>query len=82
MKILAIRNGEKSIILNGEITATIPRTSVAQTITEAIMSPNTIQFSSFLAEITPKYISGKQFPNATIKTPTKAKETFSVAAKY
>ena len=77
-----MKNGEKSLILNGAARATMPKTRVPQTITEAIISPRTIQFSSFLADITAKYVSGKQFPKATTKRPTRPKETLRAWAKY
>ena len=72
--ILAIKNGEKSLISNGAISATIPSTSVVETITDPIKSPNTSQFFPFLADIIEKYASGKQFPKPTIKIPTKESE--------
>ena len=74
VKILAIRNGDKSAISKGEIIAIIPSTNVAQTITEPIKSPRIIQFSPRRAEIIEKYISGKQFPRPKIKMPTSPRE--------
>ena len=54
VNILVIKKGEKSLISKGEIRAIIPRSKVAQTITEPIKSPSIIQFSPRRAEITEK----------------------------
>src|SRR3989344_3639092 len=70
--ILAMKNREISATLNGAIKAMIPSTNVDEIITDPIKSPKTSQFCSFLAEIMEKYASGKQFPNATIRIPTRA----------
>jgi len=78
---LTIKNGEKSTISNGAITATRPKTKVAHIITDPMRSPKIIQLSPFLAEIIAKYNSGKQFPSPIIKTPTKARETPKELAK-
>ena|SRR3989344_496565 len=72
--ILAIKNGEKSLILNGNNKPIIPSTNVALTMTDPIRSPNISQLSSFLAEIIEKYSSGKQLPKPTIKIPTNDSE--------
>ena len=80
--ILAITKGEKSFISKGAIIATIPKTKVAQEITEPIRSPKIIQLSPFLAETIEKYASGKQFPKPIIKRPTKEREMPSLLEKY
>src|SRR3989338_7819623 len=80
--ILAIKNGEISRTTNGDVNAIIPNTKVDVIITDPIKSPNTSQFSSFLAEIMEKYISGKQLPRPTIKIPTKPREIPNLSEKY
>src|SRR3989344_1641521 len=79
--ILAIKNGEISRTTNGDVNAIIPNTKVDVIITDPIKSPNTSQFSSFLAEIMEKYISGKQLPKPIIKIPTKESEIPKVLEK-
>ena len=52
--ILAIKYGEKSVMVIGEIKTTIPKTRVAQLMTLPIKSPKISQDSPFLAETMPK----------------------------
>ena len=52
--VLAIKNGDRSLISNGETKAIDPKTKVVQIITDPIKFPKTIQFFSFLADIIEK----------------------------
>ncbi len=82
VNILAVRNGAMSLISNGQIIAIIPKINVVQITTEPIIFPKTSQPSPRLAEIIPKYVSGKQFPKETIKIPTSEREMPKFLAKY
>ena len=73
--------GEESVILIGQITATIPKTRLAGTMIAPIRSPRIIHVWPFLAEAMAKYASGIVFPKATIRIPTKARFIFNPSAK-
>ena len=82
VKNLATAKGEKSFISMGLISATIPKTKVADPITAPIKSPKIIQPLFFLAQVMAKNISGAALPILTTNNPIKIKDQLNVSAKY